>query len=144
MQRSLLLQKSILACISLLILGQPLTTVYGQGNQAATIEGQLRFRSGKLGSVAEYSNASRTYVIYFTSNKKPCQCSDCKEKCHCCIPQFTATTNKDGEFKASLPLGKYLMQVQLNDNTWKSVAVELKKVDESKDVEIKVDRPEPR
>jgi hypothetical protein len=113
------------------------------------------FRSGKPGSLSEYSNPSRTYIVYFTEKgtekgiekgieKRPCQCSDCNDKCHCCIPQFTATTNKDGEFKALLPPGKYLIQVQLNDKTWKVIEVELKKAGQSQDVEIKLEHPEPR
>jgi hypothetical protein len=141
MQRAIFLHPPSLALAVVLILSSSFgVLLYGQADQTATIEGEVLFRTrGGAGQVAEWSKPSKPYVVFFT--RRGCKCSDCKpkEKCQCCPPQFTVKTDSNGEFKTSLPPGKYAMQVQIDDDSWKVVDVELKKVGEKKEVSIRIE-----
>jgi hypothetical protein len=122
MKRSRFLLQLVFVLSTIVFLISRQTPLYSQTEEKTTIDGQILIRGGVT---TAWQKPTSQYTIYFTH--KGCKCSDCKpkEKCRCCPPQFTTTTNGEGQFKASLDPGKYSMQVQVDEKSWKVFDVEV-------------------
>jgi len=77
----------------------------------ATVSGEVLIRSKGTSKIAEWSKPAKPLTIII----KGCKCEDCpadpkKKPCWCCPPQIK--TDANGEFKLSLPPGKYTFHVE--------------------------------